>query len=42
METVVVTLQEAAGLTERVFRDNESKVFLGLQETLQNCPVPSP
>ena len=44
METVVVTLQETAGLApqnacpERVFRDNESKVFLTLQETLQNWP----
>jgi hypothetical protein len=42
METLVVILHEAAGLSpqnacpERVFRDNESKVFLALQETLQN------
>jgi hypothetical protein len=42
MENVVMTLQEAAGLVpqnacpERVFRDNESKVFLAFQETLQN------
>ena len=42
METLVVKLQEAAGLSpqnacpERVFRDNESKVFLALQETLQD------
>ena len=48
METVVVTLQEAAGLApenacpERVFRDNESKVFLALQETLQNWPGSKP
>ena len=44
METVVVTLQEAAGLTpqnpcpEGVFTDNESKVSLALQETFRNLP----
>ena len=44
METVVLTLQEAAGLApenscpDRVFSDNESKVSMALQETLQNCP----
>jgi hypothetical protein len=43
METIV-TLQGAAGLApqnacpERVFRGNESKVFLLLQETLHNWP----
>jgi hypothetical protein len=48
METVVVTLQEAARLAlqnacaERVFRDNESKAFLALQETLQNWPGSKP
>ena len=48
METVVVTLQEAAGLApenacpESVFRGNESKVFLALQETLQNWPGSKP
>jgi hypothetical protein len=48
MQTVVVTLQEAADLAprnacpERVFRDNESKVFLALQETLQNWPGSKP
>ena len=48
METVVVTLQKAAGLTpqnacpERVFTDNESKVSLALQETLQNWPGSKP
>jgi hypothetical protein len=48
METVEVTLQEAAGLTpqnacpERVSTDNESKVSLALQETLQNWPGSKP
>jgi hypothetical protein len=48
METVVMKLQEAAGLAlqnacpERVFRDNESKVSLALQETLQNWPGSKP
>jgi hypothetical protein len=48
METVVVTLQAAVTLTpqnacpERVFRDNESKVSLALQETLQNWPGSKP
>jgi hypothetical protein len=43
METV-----ETAGLApqnaypERVLRDNESKVFLALQETLQNWPGSKP
>ena len=41
-------LQEAAGLTpqspcpEGVFTDNESKVSLALQETLQNWPGSKP
>jgi len=48
METVVVTLHEAAGLTPqnacpvRAFTDNESKVSLALQETLQNWPGSKP
>ena len=48
METVVTTLLEAAGLApqnacpERVFGDNESKVFLSLRETLQNWPGSKP
>ena len=48
METVVMTWLEAAGLTpqnacpERVFTDNESKVSLALQETLQNWPGSKP
>jgi hypothetical protein len=48
METVVMKLQEAARLAlqnacpERVFGDNESKVFLALQETLQNWPGSKP
>jgi hypothetical protein len=48
METLVVTLQEAVALApqnacpEWVFRDNESKVFLALQETLQNWPGSKP
>ena len=43
-----MTSQEAAGLVpqnacpERIFRDNESKVFLAFQETLQNWPGSKP
>ena len=48
METLVATLQETAGLVpqnacpERAFRDNESKVFPALQETLHNWPGSKP
>jgi len=47
METVVVILEAVAlapqnACPERVFRDNESKVFLALQETLQNRPGSNP